>query len=218
MAQGKFVAYYRVSTDRQGKSGLGLEAQRRAVKDYLDGGNWDLVQEFKEVESGKRNDRPELTKALHLCKVTGSRLLIAKLDRLSRNASFLLNLRDSGVRFVCADKHRFCNHFSTHRKRPAANEHGGPVKEERTDNNPNGHRVRCENLTLTGKRETPTSPNSHGGNYVKSILLMSIAFLLFSKRNINQEIGAVRRALLHSQSQKSSQYLHNADCPRQRAG
>lgn len=103
MAQGKFIAYYRVSTDRQGRSGLGLEAQKKAVRDYLEGGRWPLVQEFTEVESGKRNDRPELSKALHLCKVTGSKLIIAKLDRLSRNASFLLSLRDSGVRFVCAD-------------------------------------------------------------------------------------------------------------------
>ena len=63
MATGKFVAYYRVSTARQGRSGLGLEAQRQAVADYLNGGSWKLVAEFTEVESGKRNDRPELTKA-----------------------------------------------------------------------------------------------------------------------------------------------------------
>jgi DNA invertase Pin-like site-specific DNA recombinase len=62
--QGKFVAYFRVSTDRQGKSGLGLEAQRKSVLDYLDGGRWQLVAEFTEVESGKRSDRPELEKAL----------------------------------------------------------------------------------------------------------------------------------------------------------
>ena len=65
---GKFIAYYRVSTDRQGKSGLGLEAQRKAVEDYLNGGRWTLVDHFTEVESGKRNDRPELEKALAACK------------------------------------------------------------------------------------------------------------------------------------------------------
>jgi DNA invertase Pin-like site-specific DNA recombinase len=65
--QGKFVAYFRVSTDKQGKSGLGLEAQREAVLTYLDGGRWSLVQEFVEVESGKRNDRPELAAALAGC-------------------------------------------------------------------------------------------------------------------------------------------------------
>jgi DNA invertase Pin-like site-specific DNA recombinase len=101
--QGKFVAYYRVSTARQGRSGLGIEAQKRAVLDYLNGGRWTLLKEFTEVESGKRNDRPELSKALHLCKVTGAKLVIAKLDRLSRNAAFLLSLRDAGVRFVAAD-------------------------------------------------------------------------------------------------------------------
>jgi DNA invertase Pin-like site-specific DNA recombinase len=103
MATGKHVAYFRVSTARQGQSGLGLEAQRTAVLAYLDGGRWTLVKEFVEVESGKRADRPQLVKALHLCKVTGARLIVAKLDRLSRNAAFLLSLRDSGVRFVAAD-------------------------------------------------------------------------------------------------------------------
>lgn len=103
MAQGKFVAYYRVSTDRQGKSGLGLEAQKQAVADFLNGGNWELIGEFTEVESGKHDERPELAKAMQYAKVTGAKLVIAKLDRLSRNAAFLLTLRDSGVNFVCAD-------------------------------------------------------------------------------------------------------------------
>jgi DNA invertase Pin-like site-specific DNA recombinase len=103
MAHGKHVAYYRVSRERQGRSGLGLEAQRQAVREFLDGGRWSLVGEFTEVESGKHNDRPELAKALHLAKVTGARLVIAKMDRLSRNAVFLLQLRDSGRPFVAAD-------------------------------------------------------------------------------------------------------------------
>jgi DNA invertase Pin-like site-specific DNA recombinase len=100
---GKFVAYYRVSTKRQGRSGLGLDAQKTAVRQFLDGGKWSLLGEFTEVESGKKDDRPQLQKALHLAKVTGARLVIAKLDRLSRNAAFLLNLRDAGVRFVAVD-------------------------------------------------------------------------------------------------------------------
>lgn len=103
MATGKFVTYLRVSTDRQGKSGLGLEAQRKAVADYLNGGAWTLLREFVEVESGKRNDRPQLAAAMDECKLTGATLLIAKLDRLSRNASFLIGLRDSGTKFVAAD-------------------------------------------------------------------------------------------------------------------
>jgi DNA invertase Pin-like site-specific DNA recombinase len=100
---GKFVAYYRVSTAKQGQSGLGLEAQRAAVLAYLNGGNWQLVAEHTEVESGKDNDRPALASALHDCRLMGARLIIAKLDRLSRNAAFLLSLADSGVDFVCAD-------------------------------------------------------------------------------------------------------------------
>jgi DNA invertase Pin-like site-specific DNA recombinase len=100
---GTFISYLRVSTDRQGRSGLGLEAQRKAVMDYLNGGHWDLLQEYTEVESGKINERVELSKALHHCEVTGSTLIIAKLDRLSRDAEFLLKLQKSDVRFVCAD-------------------------------------------------------------------------------------------------------------------
>ena len=99
----KFVAYYRVSTARQGRSGRGLEAQRSAVLGYLKGISGRLLAEFTEVESGKVNDRPELQAALTKAKLTGARLIIAKMDRLSRNAAFLLTLRDSGVRFVAAD-------------------------------------------------------------------------------------------------------------------
>jgi DNA invertase Pin-like site-specific DNA recombinase len=103
MAEGKWIAYYRVSTARQGRSGLGLEAQRHAVAEYLNGGNWSLVKEFTEVESGKRSDRVQLAEAIRACRAYGAKLVIAKLDRLSRNAAFLLNLRDSGVDFIAAD-------------------------------------------------------------------------------------------------------------------
>lgn len=103
MPTGKFVAYYRVSTVRQGRSGLGLEAQRQAVADYLDGGRWKLVAEYVEVESGTKAGRPELTKALTACRLHGATLVVAKLDRLARNAAFLLTLRDSGIEFVAVD-------------------------------------------------------------------------------------------------------------------
>ena len=89
---GAFVAYYRVSTDRQGRSGLGLEAQREAVATFLNGGKWKLLGEFTEVESGKVNARPQLAKALTACKLTGATLVVAKLDRLARNAHFLLSV------------------------------------------------------------------------------------------------------------------------------
>ena len=103
MPNGRFVAYYRVSTERQSRSGLGLEAQRTAVSEYLNGGRWTLLAEFTEVESGKINARPQLAAAMERCRLTGATLVIAKLDRLSRNAGFLLNLRDAGINFVAAD-------------------------------------------------------------------------------------------------------------------
>jgi len=103
MAEGKWISYLRVSTARQGRSGLGEEAQRKAVDDFLNGGNWQLVKEFKEIESGKRTDRPVLAEALKACRLYGARLIIAKIDRLSRDAHFLLGLEKAGVDFVAAD-------------------------------------------------------------------------------------------------------------------
>jgi DNA invertase Pin-like site-specific DNA recombinase len=99
----KLIAYHRVSTAKQGSSGLGLEAQQAAIEAYRSRVGASLVASYTEVESGKVNDRPQLQKALHHAQVTGSVLVIAKLDRLSRNAAFLLTLRDSGVKFVAAD-------------------------------------------------------------------------------------------------------------------
>ena len=103
MTTGNFIAYFRVSTDRQGQSGLGLDAQRKGVMDYLNGGNWKLVDEYTEVESGKRIDRPELADALDACKREKAKLVIAKLDRLARNVHFISGLMESGVDFVAAD-------------------------------------------------------------------------------------------------------------------
>jgi len=98
------VGYCRVSTARQGASGLGLEAQKAAVEALCRDRGWELVAPlYVEVESGKRDDREELAKALERAKLTGARLVIAKLDRLSRDAAFLLTLQKSGVRFVAAD-------------------------------------------------------------------------------------------------------------------
>lgn len=99
----KVVSYVRVSTAGQGRSGLGLEAQRNAVATLSKLRGYEVLAEFAEVESGAAADRPELAKALHHARVTGAILVIAKLDRLSRNAAFLLALRDSGVRFIAAD-------------------------------------------------------------------------------------------------------------------
>ena len=97
-----FVAYYRVSTDRQGASGLGLEAQRRAVADFA-AGRGGILAEFTEVESGRKNDRPELRAALAACQRSRAVLVIAKLDRLARNVAFIANLMESGVEFIAVD-------------------------------------------------------------------------------------------------------------------
>lgn len=102
----KFVAYYRVSTDKQGKSGLGLEAQEAAVVAFIasKGENARLLASFVEIESGKRSDnRPQLKLAMERARLTGATLLIAKLDRLSRDAHFLLGLQKAGVKFVAVD-------------------------------------------------------------------------------------------------------------------
>ena len=103
----QFIAYYRVSTDKQGRSGLGLEAQQRDVENYLRGVDGDLIDTFTEVETGKGvnalKNRPELDQALAVCKDLGATLLIAKLDRLARNVAFVANLMERNVPFVAAD-------------------------------------------------------------------------------------------------------------------
>ncbi|NYG46515.1 DNA invertase Pin-like site-specific DNA recombinase [Bradyrhizobium sp. IAR9] len=99
----KLVAYTRVSTQKQGRSGLGLEAQKADIENFALARGGRIVAEFTEVESGKNSDRGELLKAIRYAKITGAVLVIAKLDRLSRSASFTLTLRDSGVRFLCCD-------------------------------------------------------------------------------------------------------------------
>lgn len=98
----KFIAYYRVSTDRQGQSGLGLDAQRIAVLQHITN-TGEMIAEFTEIESGKKNDRPQLAAALAACKKQKARLIIAKLDRLARNVAFIANLMESGVEFIAVD-------------------------------------------------------------------------------------------------------------------
>lgn len=107
MANGKFIAYFRVSTQKQGASGLGLEAQKEAVGRFLNGGEWELAAEYQEVETGKGSDalakRPQLKAALAACRKEGATLIIAKLDRLARNVHFVSGLMESKVKFVACD-------------------------------------------------------------------------------------------------------------------
>ena len=100
---GNFVAYYRVSTVKQGQSGLGLDAQKTAIEKYLNGGNWKLTGEFVEVESGKKKNRPQLNAALALCKKQKATLVIAKMDRLARNLHFISGLMESRIEFLAVD-------------------------------------------------------------------------------------------------------------------
>jgi DNA invertase Pin-like site-specific DNA recombinase len=98
-----FVAYFRVSTERQGASGLGLDAQHEAVARHVAAADGKIVGEFQEIESGKRNDRPQIATALAMCRARRATLVIAKLDRLARNVAFISRLMESGVDFVACD-------------------------------------------------------------------------------------------------------------------
>lgn len=99
----RFVAYYRVSTAQQGSSGLGLDAQREAVAQHVASAGGAIVETFEEVESGKRNDRPQIAAALRACRLQRATLIIAKLDRLARNVAFISSLMESGADFIACD-------------------------------------------------------------------------------------------------------------------
>jgi len=99
----KLIAYYRVSTAKQGASGLGLEGQEAAVGEYAGATGGNVMRAYTEVETGKRSDRPELVRALGDCKRSKAVLVIAKLDRLARNVHFLSGLMEAGAEFVAVD-------------------------------------------------------------------------------------------------------------------
>jgi DNA invertase Pin-like site-specific DNA recombinase len=150
MADGKFVAYYRVSTQRQGQSGLGLEAQQKAVSDYLNGGDWKLVAEFTEVESGRRKNRPQLASALEAARQQKATLVIAKLDRLARNVAFVANLMESKVDFVAVDFPQ-ANRLTLHILAAVA-EHEAKVTGERTKVALQAAKARGTELGHNGKK------------------------------------------------------------------
>lgn len=109
----RFVAYLRVSTDKQGEQGHGMNAQRQAISNYLSVNHGDLLDEYVEVESGKKNERPELLRAIQRCKTSRATLIIAKLDRLSRNMAFIANLMDAGIEFIACDN-PYANKLTIH--------------------------------------------------------------------------------------------------------
>lgn len=109
----RYIAYYRVSTDRQGRSGLGLEAQRRAVAEFVTGQGGALIAEYTEIESGRKSNRPELRAALEFCRQKKAQLVTAKLDRLARNVAFVSGLMETGTAFVAVDMPH-ANRFMLH--------------------------------------------------------------------------------------------------------
>ena len=128
MSYTQYIAYYRVSTVRQGASGLGLDAQRSATEQFIVSSDGHLVTEYTEVESGKVKNRPELKAAVDTCRKTGATLLIAKLDRLARNVAFIANLLESSVKFVAVDMPN-ADRFMLHVYAAMAEEEGRRISE-----------------------------------------------------------------------------------------
>jgi DNA invertase Pin-like site-specific DNA recombinase len=144
---GKYVSYLRVSTTKQGVSGLGLDAQREAVRNWVNGGRWTLADEVVEVESGKRKDRPGIAEALRLCRLHNATLIIAKLDRLARNVHFISSLMESGVEFTACDFPQ-ANRLTVHILAAVA-EHEAKMISERTKA---AMAVKREQLAAEGKK------------------------------------------------------------------
>lgn len=178
MADGKFIAYYRVSTDRQGRSGLGLEAQQEAVTTYLNGGNWNLVKEYTEVESGKRHDnRPQLAAALAACRKHKATLVIAKLDRLARNVAFIANLMEAkGVEFVAVDfptANRLILHimaaFAEHERGMISARTKAALAAKKARGEPLGNLVNFDEVSAKGRAIVTANADQHAANVMPVI-------------------------------------------------
>lgn len=150
MSSTHFIAYYRVSTVRQGASSLGLDAQRAATAQFLGSTGGALLEEYTEIESGKLKNRPELGAAIAACRKIGATLLIAKLDRLARNVAFIANLLESGVRFIAVDMPN-ADRFMLHVYAAMAEEEGRRIS-QRTKAALAAARARGVELGSNGKR------------------------------------------------------------------
>lgn len=202
-----YVSYLRVSTKEQGRSGLGLEAQREAVASFLSGQGARLAHEFIEVESGKRSDRPKLAEALTMCRALGARLVVAKIDRLARNVHFVSGLMESGVDFVAADMPSV-NRLTIHVLAAVAEEEARAISKRTKDalaaakargQKLGGQRHRKDTgeavMTLTGEtRELAAKARTQKADRKASDLLPIVAAI---RAEIGPEasLGAIARAL-----------------------
>jgi DNA invertase Pin-like site-specific DNA recombinase len=177
MADGKFIAYYRVSTERQGASGLGLDAQRDAVSTYLNGGNWELLEEFTEVESGKRHEnRPQLAAALLACKRQKATLVIAKLDRLARNVAFIATILEAGVEVVAADMPaankmmlQMLAVFAEHEREQISQRTKAALAAKKARGEPLGNRVNLAEAQAKGSMATKRAAEAFAANVLPII-------------------------------------------------
>jgi DNA invertase Pin-like site-specific DNA recombinase len=184
------VSYLRVSTARQGASGLGLEAQRKAVTDYLDGGRWELVAECVEVESGKRSDRPKLAEALRLCRIHNATLIIAKIDRLARNVAFISNLMESKVEFVAVD-FPTANRLTVHILAAVA-EHEAEMISQRIRDALAAAKARGKSLRVVKATRQVTMPPKHAAERSLKARRASAAARALDLKPIIEEIRAAK--------------------------
>lgn len=179
-----YICYYRVSTKEQGQSGLGLEAQEKAVKNITDNGI--VIKSFTEIESGKKNNRPMLLEAINMCKLKNATLVVAKLDRLSRNVYFISSLMESKVKFICADFKEVDN-FTLHIFASLA-ERERKMISERTTNGLNSIKTRIkENGQYVSKAgnviTTLGNPRMLDKEYAKQAMAAAAKNRVYTKKN-----------------------------------
>jgi DNA invertase Pin-like site-specific DNA recombinase len=177
-----YIAYLRVSTDKQGEQGHGISAQRQAIRNYLIANCGDHLDEYVEVESGKKNDRPELLRAIQRCKTSRATLIIAKLDRLSRNMAFIANLMDSGIEFIACDN-PYANKLTIHILAAIA-EHEREMISRRTKE------------ALTAAKVKGVKLGGYRGTYLTDEIRQSA---LLSRRKKSREYSAIVEPLIQKQ-------------------